>query len=160
MTVTAAHVQRDMGDLAERIRAYIDLAEQREVRMPLGGTLFDVVITGSGDADAMVAAMDEIQVGACGPIIADPDRGWLYWLVPPGTTARWEPHSFGVCVGAPHILTLPPLARDVPPGPYWLRPRVSDRLVPPVPLRSLLERIRPLPTPHESIAALLGISPA
>ncbi|MGW2353766.1 hypothetical protein [Actinacidiphila glaucinigra] len=156
MTLAEVQVHDDMGDLADRIRAYVDLAEQREVRMPLGGSLFDVVITGNRDAAALVAAMDEIQLGVSGPVIADPDRGWLSWLVPPGTTARWEPHTYGVCVGAPHILTLPPLARDVPPGPYWLRPCVSDRLVPPVPLRGLLDRFRPVPTPHESIAALLG----
>ncbi|MEU4095938.1 hypothetical protein [Streptomyces sp. NPDC026673] len=158
MLTTEATVppQDDMHDLAARIRAYLDIAEQREARMPLGGSLFDVVITGAGDAAAMVAAMDEIQLGSSGPVIADPDRGWLYWLVPPGTTARWEPHTYGVCVGAPHILTLPPLARDVPPGPYWLRPCVSDRLVPPNPLRDLLERFRPMPTPHASFAAALG----
>ncbi|MET9879759.1 hypothetical protein ABZZ36_34865 [Actinacidiphila glaucinigra] len=156
MTLAEVQVHEDMGDLAARNRAYVDLAEQREVRMPLGGTLFDVVITGNGDAAALVAAMDEIQLGVSGPVIADPDRGWLYWLVSPGTTARREPHTYGVCVGAPHILTLPPLARDVPPGPYWLRPCVSDRLVPPVPLRGILDRFRPVPIPHESIAALLG----
>lgn len=54
-----------------------------------------------------------------------------------GNDRRWDPHPYGLCLGAPHILTLPPLARDVPPGPYWLRPSVSDRLVPPVPLRGL-----------------------
>jgi hypothetical protein len=63
-----------------------------------------------------------------------------------------------VCLGAPHILTLPALAHDVPPGPYWLRPCASDRLVPPFPLRDLLDRFRPLPTPHESIAAALGFA--
>ncbi|MGI5255647.1 hypothetical protein [Actinacidiphila glaucinigra] len=155
-TEAAVPLRDDMQDLAARIRAYLDLAEQREVRMPLGGTLFDVVITGNGDASALVAAMDEIQLGASGPVIDDPDNGWLYWLVPPGTTARWDPHPFGVCVGAPHILTLPGLTRDVPPGPYWLRPCASDRLVPPFPLRDLLDRFRPRPTPHESIAAALG----
>ncbi|MET9879792.1 hypothetical protein ABZZ36_35045 [Actinacidiphila glaucinigra] len=156
-TEAAVPPRDDMQDLAARIRAYLDMGDQRAVRMPLGGGLFDVVISGSGThSAAMVAAMDEVQLGACGPVIADPDRGWLYWLVPPGTTARWEPHTYGVCVGAPHILTLPPLARDVPPGPYWLRPCVSDRLVPPNPLRDLLERFRPMPTPHESIAAALG----
>ncbi|SNT44464.1 hypothetical protein [Actinacidiphila glaucinigra] len=156
MSIAEVQVRDDMGDLADRIRAYRAIAVQREVRMPLGGSLFDTVITGMGDAAAMVATMDEIQVGACGPVIADPDAGWLYWLVPPGTTARWDPHPYGLCLGAPHILRLPPLARDVPPGPYWLRPCVSDRLLPPVPLRGLLECFRPLPAPHESIAAQLG----
>lgn len=150
-----APARDDMQDLAARIRAYLDIADQREVRMPLGGSLFDVVISGRA-SDAMVAAMDEIQLGTAGPVIADPDNGWLYWLVPPGTTARWDPHPYGVCLGAPYVLTLPPLAHNAPPGPYWLRPCASDRLVPPGPLRGLLERFVPTPTPHESISAALG----
>ncbi|MFJ5220151.1 hypothetical protein ACIP98_36365 [Streptomyces sp. NPDC088354] len=147
-----------MHDLADRIRAYLVVTGQRTVRMPLGGGLFDVVISGGGNPDAMAAAMDEIQLGTCGPTIADPDTGWLYWLVPPGTTSRWEPHPYGVCLGAPHVLTLPPLTRKEPPGPYWLRRCVSDRLVPPGPLRDLLGRFTPNSTPHEAIAAVLGFA--
>ena len=25
----------------------------------------------------------------CGPVIEDPESGWFYWLVPPGSCARW-----------------------------------------------------------------------
>lgn len=147
----------DMQDLTRRIRAFLDVTDQREARMPLGGKLFDVVISGGGNTTtAMVTAMDEIQLGTCGPVIADPDHGWLYWLVPPRTTAHWEPHPYGVCIGAPHILALPALDHVEPPGPFWLRPCQSDRLVPSARLRRLLRRFRPTPAPHEAMAALLG----
>ncbi|MFC8015791.1 hypothetical protein [Streptomyces cinereoruber] len=147
----------DMEDLAEALRALLGVEAGCDTRVRLGGNLFDVVITGSGaQAHAAVAAMDKIQ-GGCGPVIEDPANGWLYWLVPPGSTAKWEPHPYAVCLGAPHSITLPPLERTAPPGPYWLRPSASDRLVPAGPLWGLLAQLRPDPTPHELLAARLGI---
>ncbi|MGX1268068.1 hypothetical protein [Streptomyces phaeoluteigriseus] len=149
----------DMADLAEVIRTLLAVEVRRDTRVRLGGNLFDVVITGSGfEARAAVALMDEIQVG-CGPVIEDPESGWFYWLVPPGSAARWEPHLHAVCLGSPHTITLPSLNRTVPPGPYWFRPSASDRLVPTVPLRDALARFRPEPTPHAALAAQLGVAP-
>ncbi|WP_055495559.1 hypothetical protein [Streptomyces sp. TP-A0356] len=29
------------------------------------------------------------QADACGPVIEDPQRSWLIWLVPPGTSDQW-----------------------------------------------------------------------
>ncbi|MFI5990258.1 hypothetical protein ACIBAC_00190 [Streptomyces sp. NPDC051362] len=147
----------DMADLKQVVRTLLDVQALRTTRVRLGGNLFDVVITSSGlQARGAVALMDEIQ-GGCGPVIEDPESGWLYWLVPPGSRATWEPHDHAVCLSAPHVITLPSLNRTVPPGPYWLRPSASDRLVPTVPLREALAQIRPEPAPHAALAAQLGI---
>ncbi|MFK0159150.1 hypothetical protein ACIQVK_44655 [Streptomyces sp. NPDC090493] len=148
----------DMADLAELIRTLLAVHERRDTRIRLGGNLFDVVITSSGlQARGAVALMDEIQ-GGCGPVIEDPENGWFYWLVPPGSCAQWEPHTHAVCLGAPYTITLPSLNRTLPPGSYWFRPSASDRLVPTGPLREALAQIRPEPTPHAALAAQLGIS--
>ncbi|MEU0302886.1 hypothetical protein ABZ252_25985 [Streptomyces sp. NPDC006175] len=149
----------DMADLAEVIRTLLAVEARRDARVRLGGNLFDVVITGfSPRARAVIDRMDEQQNG-CGPVIEDPDAEWLYWLVPPGSSARWEPHEYAVCLGAPHTITLPSLSRASPPGPYWLRPSASDRLVPLQPLRNALDVCRPEPTPHAALAAQLGLTP-
>ncbi|WP_344603899.1 hypothetical protein [Streptomyces glaucus] len=147
-----------MRDLAAAIRALLGVEARRNTRVRLGGNVFDVVITGAGlQARRAVAVMDQVQ-GRCGPVIEDPESGWLYWLVPPGTSSRWAPHPHAVCLGAPHTLTLPPLNRNAPPGPYWLRPSASDRLVPAGPLRDALDRFRPEPAPHAALEAVLGIT--
>jgi hypothetical protein len=148
----------DMADLAEVIRTLLAVEARRDTRIRLGGNLFDVVITSSGlQARGAVTLMDEIQ-GGCGPVIEDPENGWFYWLVPPGSADRWAPHPHAVCLGSPHTITLPSLNRTVPPGPYWFRPSASDRLVPVGPLREALAQIRPEPTPHAALAAQLGIA--
>ncbi|WP_308401064.1 hypothetical protein [Streptomyces sp. AC512_CC834] len=148
----------DMSGLAQMIRALLAVEARCDTAVRLGGNLFDAVITGSGaQARAAVALMDEVQDG-CGPLIADPKYGWLYWLVPPGSADRWEPHSHAVCLGAPHTITLRSLNRTAPPGPYWLRPSASDRLVPTGPLREAVAQLRPEPAPHAALAAPLGIA--
>ncbi|MFF4401514.1 hypothetical protein [Streptomyces sp. NPDC001480] len=148
----------DMADLAAMIRTLMAVEASRDTRMRLGGNLFDVVVTSAGlQARSAVALMDQVQ-GGCGPIIEDPDNGWFYWLVPPGSCLQWEPHAHAVCLGAPHTMTLPSLNRRVPPGPYWLRPSASDRLVPTRPLRDVLTQFRPEPTPHARFAARLRIT--
>ncbi|MGA5121326.1 hypothetical protein [Streptomyces pseudogriseolus] len=148
----------DMADLAEMIRALLAVEARQDTRIRLGGNLFDVVISSSGtQARFAVELMDEIQ-GGCGPVIEDPESGWFYWLVPPGSADRWAPHSHAVCLGAPPTITLPSLNRTAPPGPYWHRPSASDRLVPMGPLRAALEQLRPEPTPHAALAARLGTS--
>lgn len=157
-------VAEDMQDLTMRLRAWLGLENQQPTRLPLGGNLFDAVITAAGrESRAVVAAMDHVQVNGCGPVIEDPARdGWMgtglmYWLVPPGSAQRWEePHPHGICLGAPRTITLPPLARVAPPGPYWLRPCASDRLVPVEPLRKLLAQHRPAPVPRALIDAVAG----
>ncbi|MET7391234.1 hypothetical protein ACFYPT_38990 [Streptomyces sp. NPDC005529] len=146
----------DMTDLADLVRTLLAVEARRETRIPLGGNLFDAVITSSGlQARSALALLDEIQDG-CGPVIEDPCSGWFYWLVPPGSCRRWTPHTHAVCIGAPHTITLPALDRMVPPGPYWLRPSASDRLIPTGPLREALAQFRPEPTPHSAIAAWLS----
>ncbi|MFI1532070.1 hypothetical protein [Streptomyces griseus] len=147
----------DMADLAARVRALVSVREHKGSRIPLGGRLFDVVVTGGGrPGRAAVDQMDEIQLGTCGPVIEDRPAGWLYWLVPPGTASTWDYHAFGFCIGAPHTLTLPALGQCEPPGPYWLRPCVSDRLVPPQQLRALLYQIGSLPASHGTVQAHLS----
>ncbi|MFF4836980.1 hypothetical protein [Streptomyces sp. NPDC001315] len=146
----------DMADLAEVIRTLLAVEALRDTRVRLGGSLFDVVITSSGmQARSAVAVMDSVQ-GGCGPVIEDPASGWLYWLVPPGSSSRWAPHTHAVCLGAPHTITLPSLNRTAPPSPYWLRPSASDRLVPTGPLWEALAQLRPEPTPHAALAVQLG----
>ncbi|MGW0916758.1 hypothetical protein ACWD1Z_34320 [Streptomyces sp. NPDC002784] len=154
----ASRPAADMADLAAMIRTLLAVEAGRDTRVRLGGHLFDVVITGSGvQARCAVALMDEIQ-GGCGPVIEAPESGWFYWLVPPGSSRSWQPHTHAVCLGAPHTITLPSLNRTVPPGPYWFRPSASDRLVPTGPLREALAQLRPEPTPHAELAARLGLS--
>ncbi|MDH6629425.1 hypothetical protein M2271_007261 [Streptomyces sp. LBL] len=157
-TASAHHLAEDMADLAELIRTLLDIDRGQDTRVRLGGTLFDVVITSSGlQACAAVDLMDAVQDG-CGPVIEDPESGWLYWLVPPGSYSRWAPHSHAVCLGAPHTITLPSLTRSTPPGPYWVRPPASDRLIPTGPLREALAQFRPEPTPHAALAARFEIT--
>ncbi|MBR7677356.1 hypothetical protein KDA82_31065 [Streptomyces daliensis] len=147
-----------MADLAEVIRTLLAVDVGRDTRVRLCPGLFDVVVTASGLlARSAVALMDAIQDG-CGPVIEDPATGWLYWLVRPGSSATWQPHTHAVCLGAPHTIILPSLARSTPPGPYWLRPSASDRLVPVGGLRQALDALRPEPAPHAALAHQLGIT--
>ncbi|TWV34918.1 hypothetical protein FRZ03_27815 [Streptomyces misionensis] len=148
----------DMEDLAAAIRALFKVEARSKAIVRLGGGLFDVVITSAGlEARSAAAVMDEIQ-GGCGPVIEDPKNERFYWLVPPGSSERWTPHDYAVCLGAPRRITLPSLNKRVPPGPYWFRPPASDRLVPVRPLRDTLARFRPMPTPHADLAARFGIA--
>lgn len=149
----------DLSDLATVLRRFVGVVHDRPTRERLGGDVFDVVITSSGAmARGVVAAMDEIQAG-CGGVIEDPEAGWFYWLVPPNSARTWEPHPYAVCLGKPYRLTMPPLSRTAPPGPYWYRPAASDRLVPAGPLWTLLAQFRPEPAPHECFAAQFGTTP-
>ncbi|MCX5182627.1 hypothetical protein [Streptomyces sp. NBC_00268] len=136
----------------------MSLQQGRVLQLPLGGHFFDIVVTAScPEAYAVVSLMDEVQHAgggrpdACGPVIEDPERQWLIWLVPPGARESWAPHRYGMCLGSPHQLALPPMTQAEPPGPYWLRPCRGDRLVPPAPLRDFLDRFQPGPIPHEEL---------
>ncbi|MEU3984631.1 hypothetical protein AB0F77_31995 [Streptomyces sp. NPDC026672] len=120
------------------------------------GHRYDVVVTGGGpEGRTMAVVLDEYQHG-CGPVIEDPETGWLYWLVPPGSARTWSPHTHGVCLGSPRTIRLPSPQRTAPSGAYWLRPYAHDRPVPVQALRELLARFRPVPTPHTTLAAHLN----
>ncbi|MEV6179911.1 hypothetical protein [Streptomyces sp. NPDC052015] len=151
-------IASDMGDLTARVRALMALQQQQVFQLPLGGHFFDIVITASGpQAYAAMAVMDGIQhtgderADACGPVIEDPQRSWLIWLVPPGTSEQWAPHRYATCLGRPHHIALPAMTAVEPPGPYWRRPCRGDRLVPPTALRQLLDQFQPGPAPHEEL---------
>ncbi|MEU7322697.1 hypothetical protein ABZ682_19395 [Streptomyces griseoviridis] len=145
----------DMADLAEVMRALLGVASSEDTPVRLGGNLFDVVITSAGiRGRAVIALMDEIP-GGCGPVVEDPEAGWLYWLVPPGSAIHWAPHGHAVCLTTPFKIRLPSLTRHSPPGPYWARPSASDRLVPVGPLRTALAQLRPEPAPHAPLYAQL-----
>ena len=159
-SIAPADVASDMGDLAARVRNLMALQRGGPLQLPLGGRFFDVVVTASGpEAYAVMRLMDDLQrvpgprltAPACGPVIEDPERRWLLWLVPPGTHAVWEPNRYGTCLGAPYELALPPIAQTDPPGPYWLRQCRGDRLVPHWPLHDFLRRFQPGPIPHEEL---------
>ncbi|MFE1437105.1 hypothetical protein [Streptomyces sp. NPDC058739] len=157
-TVDPQHVAHDMSDLAARVRSLMALQQQHILQLPLGGRFFDIVVTAAGpQAYATMAVMDGIQHAgddrpdACGPVIEDPHRSWLLWLVPPGTSEQWAPHRHALCLGHPHRIALPPMTTTEPPGPYWLRPCRGDRLVPPSALRQLLDQFQPGPPPHETL---------
>jgi hypothetical protein len=158
--VDPRHIAPDMADLATRVRSLMALQQQDVLQLPLGGHLFDVVVTASGaQAHAAVAVMDGIQhtgdeqPDACGPVIEDPHRSWLIWLVPPGTSELWKPHRSALCLGRPYHMALPAVTTTEPPGPYWLRPFRGDRLLPPTALRQLLDQFQPSPAPHETLLA-------
>ncbi|MFE6782113.1 hypothetical protein ACFVFF_07615 [Streptomyces sp. NPDC057680] len=142
----------DMDDLAAVLRRCLAIDHGLHTRERLGGSRFDVVITGADDkARAVVAAMDEIQ-GGCAGVLVNPGPGWFYWLVPPGSADRWAPHPHAVCLGASHTIKLPPLNHQAPPGPYWYRPLASDRRVPAGPLWDLLAKFQPGSPPHRALA--------
>ncbi|MEU5181125.1 hypothetical protein AB0G49_13845 [Streptomyces longwoodensis] len=157
-TIDPRDVAPDMADLASRLRALMALQQQQVLQLPLGGHFFDIVITTSGpQAYAAMNVMDTIQhsgnerADACGPVIEDPQRSWLIWLVPPGTSERWAPHRYATCLGRPYSIALPAITATEPPGPYWRRPCRGDRLVPPTALRELLDQFQPGPAPHEAV---------
>ncbi|MEU8951623.1 hypothetical protein [Streptomyces sp. NPDC048489] len=160
LVIEPEDVAQDMHHLAARVRNLMDLQRGTALKLPLGGSFFDIVVTAAGPAAASaVRLMDEIQripgarptAPACGPVIADPEHDWLIWLVPPGTHAVWEPNRWGTCLGAPYELVLPAMAHTEPPGPYWLRPCRGDRLVPRLPLWDALDQFRPGPIPAEEL---------
>ncbi|MFF3617491.1 hypothetical protein [Streptomyces sp. NPDC002580] len=162
-TIAAGDVAPDMHGLASRVRNLMDLQRGAPLTLPLGGRFFDIVVTAAGpEAYAAVRLMDDVQrvrgarpgIAACGPVIEDPERDWLIWLVPPGTHETWEPHGSATCLGAPYELALPPLRQTKPPGPYWLRPCRGDRLVPPLPLADFLDRFQPGPIPYEELRGM------
>ncbi|MFD5425339.1 hypothetical protein [Streptomyces sp. NPDC127084] len=130
-----------------------------ETCVMLGGTLFDVVMTGGEDVGpAMVAAVDAALPPGCGPVIADPSGPWLYWLVKPGTARVWAGHQYGLCLSAPMAVRLPPLTHFVPTaegGCYWLHSPVGLRLTDPVALRSALNAYKPGPCPYEALAEVM-----
>ncbi|MFE2559748.1 hypothetical protein ACFXGT_27720 [Streptomyces sp. NPDC059352] len=143
--------------LKQRVLALLAVSEGRETLVPLGGDLFDVVITAAGPAGhRAVAAMTALK--HCGPVLAETAGPWLWWLVPPRTTSTWRHHPYGISVGAPAAIRLPPPHRTAPPaegGTYWLRSLRDGALNDPGPLRDVLGQEQPVPAPHASVALLL-----
>ncbi|MET8413211.1 hypothetical protein ABZV34_35065 [Streptomyces sp. NPDC005195] len=154
-------------DLAARVQNLMDFQRGTPLKLPLGGSFFDIVVTAAGPAAASaVRLLDEIQriagarptVAACGPVIEGPEQDWLIWLVPPGTHAVWAPNRWGICLDAPYKLVLAAMARTEPVGPYWLRPCRGDRFVPrlplqdtPVPTGPYTRRRTPRPSPEHHL---------
>ncbi|MFD4376810.1 hypothetical protein [Streptomyces sp. NPDC058486] len=78
VSVQARKPADDLADLSRVLRAFLGVHRGESARVPLGGGLFDVVITSAGvRARSAVDRMDWIQTG-CGPVVEDPDAGWLY----------------------------------------------------------------------------------
>lgn len=127
----------DAADLAAAVRRLLHQDASGEVELALGEATFEVVVTARGRrSDQALALMDAWQPEGCGPVVDDPGRPFRYWLVPPGTAARWET-GFGRCVARGRVL-MPPLDRSSPPGPFWVRPWNRHRLVGAGLLRSAL----------------------
>ncbi|MFE0130173.1 hypothetical protein ACFWY6_01025 [Streptomyces sp. NPDC059037] len=148
----------DMADLAELIRALLAADEGKSLEVPIGGNLFDVAVIAAGSAGEAVVAELDVRQGphGCGPVMRDPDGPWLYLLVPPGTSRRWQ-HELAPCLGSGRIV-LPPLHRHAPPGRYWVRSRRETHLVGPQMLGQALDRHRPSPVaePGRGLAASLA----
>lgn len=129
----SSHTKSESSDLNAalrlRIHALLRLTDGESVRLPLGGHLFDVVVT-AASAWRLITTLDNLP-GGCGPVIHDPtDGGWLYWITPAGTASTWKQHPHAVCLGAGTHLTVPPPTRVEPPGPYWIRPFTDDYVNP------------------------------
>ncbi|SER51225.1 hypothetical protein [Streptomyces qinglanensis] len=59
---------------------------------------------------------------ACGAVIGDPHRSWLYWLVPPGGGGLPAREGEVVRLSVACWLPVPARTRTEPPGPYWAVP--------------------------------------
>ncbi|WP_406738561.1 hypothetical protein OG365_24395 [Streptomyces sp. NBC_00853] len=127
----------DAADLTAAVRRLLHQEASGEVELRLGARTFELVVTARGRrSDHALALMDMWQPEGCGPVVDDPGRPFRYWLVPPGTASRWE-NGFGRCVAHGRVV-MPPLDRDRPPGPFWVRPWDRHRLVGAGLLRSAL----------------------
>lgn len=146
----------DWSDLAAMIRRLQQVAHLPTV-VPLGKH-FDVVVTEGGDSGNELLCLMDAHPGGCGPVIAEDDRPWMYWVVPPGTRGWWD-NPFGMCLSAPWRIPFPPMSHERPEGPYWLRPYRTDRRVGGRHLSHALDQVRPARDPHEAMAAVLGTAP-
>lgn len=151
-SAASAEPAADMADLAARVRALIGLDAAQQVQLPLGGSLFDAVITADCDMvrSGVLTMLDSLP-GGCGPVLHQPgsagEVGWLYWLVPPGTSGEWVQRPQGVCVGEGYTLTVPSPnypTRDR----YWLRRFEDGRYVPAQVLAARLLSVADSATPQ------------
>lgn len=127
LAVPPSEPASDATELAAAVRRLLHQEASGEVELRLGPRTFEVVVTPRGRrSDQALALMDTWQKG-CGPVVDDPGRPFRYWLVPPGTAARWDA-GFGRCVARGRVV-MPPLDRASPPGPFWVRPWNRHRLV-------------------------------
>ncbi|MFD9483638.1 hypothetical protein ACFWBX_06460 [Streptomyces sp. NPDC059991] len=98
-------------------------AAQSELVPPQGGALiigtaFQVVLTKAGEfSRAVLERVEQLQPAGAGPVLADPEQPFWFWLIPAGV--RWS-HPNGFCYRRGGI-ELPSLGRTQPPGAYWVR---------------------------------------
>ncbi len=66
----------------------------------------------------------ELLGEAAGAVIADPDRSRLYFLIPSGTAASWNPQYADVLGDGPQavFVGVPPVSRREGPGVHWCVP--------------------------------------
>jgi hypothetical protein len=81
------------------------------------GIAWDVVRAPSRLARPALAALGDES----GAVIRDPYNGDLYWLLPPGAGAEWEPLPDVTTYGTACYVEVPPIGRTGGPGPYWIR---------------------------------------
>ncbi|WP_327359655.1 hypothetical protein [Streptomyces sp. NBC_01304] len=133
--------------LAGLVRAVQGLDAETTWRQPLGSAFDVVVFSAMERGHRVVAELDALQPGGCGPVVAQHGLPWLYALVPPGTHARWV-SPYAVCYGRPRQwMLMPPASHTHPFGTYWLRPMRHTHLVGPGMLAQALSRHRPEPPP-------------
>lgn len=126
----------DTEDLAAAVRRLLHQEASGEVELRLGPLTFELVVTPRGRRSDLALKLMDTWQNRCGPVVDDPSRPFRYWLVPPGTAARWD-GDFGRCVDRGRVV-MPPLSRSAPPGPFWVRPWDRNRLVGPSQLRRAL----------------------
>lgn len=142
MSATRVSDEAQNQRLADIIWTLLDQAREPGEELPIG-EWWDVVATTHWPIGAeALNRMGRAQPGGCGPVIADPERNLLYWLVPPRTIRTWTNES-GLCFSSPCLMTIPPLSKLRAPGAYWARPLQEGRLVDAVRLDALLTALRP-----------------
>ncbi|MFD9562195.1 hypothetical protein [Streptomyces sp. NPDC059994] len=106
------------------------MSERRRAEPPLSGLLppdggemvigetFQVVLTQAGPfSHAILERVEELQPAGAGPVFADPQHAFWFWLIPSGIPWAHR-HAFHYSKGG---IELPPLDRTEPPGAYWVR---------------------------------------
>lgn len=144
------------GDLLDSLRVIGEAVLQWETweLLPVGIS-WDIVVTPYLHQCLQAAEyLDRTQPGGCGPLLADPDRALLLWLVPPGTLHTFtSPH--GIAAGRPFHLAVPPPEKTTAPGRFWLRPHRHGHLSDPWILATALDRFTHTPVDQTVLTALL-----
>jgi hypothetical protein len=96
------------------------------VRVPYN--LLDVAFNHETEPEALLACITRLHL--VGPAFCDPCRPFVYFLVPPGTDARWPHYEFRrtqiACLGGTnayeHQVGVPSIDRTQRPGRFWVVP--------------------------------------